>query len=151
MTAMAVVCWFAWLGLLPETGWAVWSAAAVSAIVFGVFALGEYGGDLSPLAPNRTTAFPLIARLVFGGVAGALAAHALAEPLVGGVVFGVIGALIGAFGGVRLRLWLAGKVGRDWPVGATESAVALGLAVFAAVMIHQDVVKDAVAKTRMLH
>jgi len=149
MTALAVLCWFAWLGMLPETGWAAWSATAVAAIVFGVCALGEYASDLSPRAPSRTSAFPLTVRLLFGAMAGVLCAHALNQPVAGGVVFGVCGVLIGAFGGVRLRVWLAKKVGRDWPVGVAESAVALGLSVLAAMMVHHDVVKELAAKTQM--
>jgi uncharacterized membrane protein len=147
MTALAVLCWFAWLGLLPETGWAAWSATAAAAIVFGLCALGEYAGDLSPRAPRRTSMFPLMARLVFGAVAGALSAHALTQPLAGGVVFGVSGVLVGAYGGVWLRVWLARKVGRDWPVGVAESAIALGLAVLAAMVMHDDVVLELAQKT----
>ena len=143
MTALAVLCWFAWLGRLPETGWAAWSATAVAAIVFGLCALGEYAGDLSPRAPSRTAAFPMTVRVLFGGVAGALCAHALSQPVVGGVLFGVGGVLIGAYGGVRVRVWLAGKVGRDWPVGVTESAMALGMALLAATMLHRDMLREA--------
>lgn len=143
VTALAVLCWFAWLGILPETGWAAWSATAVATIVLGLCALGEYAGDLSPRALSRTSALPMIVRVLFGGVAGALCAQALTEPVAGGVLFGVAGVLIGAYGGVRMRVWLAKKVGRDWPVGVTESAVALGLAVLAAVMLHHKVVKEA--------
>jgi len=148
MTALAVLCWFAWLGMLPETGWARWSATAVAAIVFGLCALGEYAGDLSPRTPSRTSAFPLTVRLVFGALAGALCAQALTEPIAGGVAFGLVGALIGSFGGVRLRVWLGSKVGRDWPVGISESAVALGLAVLAAMMVHHDIVQEVAAKTQ---
>jgi uncharacterized membrane protein len=147
MTALAVVCWFAWLGLLPETGWAHWSATLAAAIVFGLCALAEYAGDLSPKAPSRTTMFPLTVRILFGAMAGALSAHALTEPAVGGVVFGVAGVMIGAYGGVWVRMWLAKKVGRDWPVGVGESAMALGLAVLAAMMIHHDLVWEATSKT----
>ena len=143
MTALAVLCWFAWLRLLPETGWAAWSATLAAAIVLGLCALGEYAGDLSSRAPSRTTALPMSVRVLFGGVAGALCAHALSDPAAGGVVFGVVGVPIGAYGGVRLRVWLAKKVGRDWPVGVGESAVALGLAVLAAAMLHRDVVREA--------
>jgi len=148
MTALAVLCWFAWLGLLPESGWSAWSATIVAAIAFGLCALGEYAGDLSPRAPSRTTMFPLMVRLLFGAVAGALCAHALTEPIAGGVIFGASGVLVGAYGGVWLRVRLAKKLGRDWPVGVTESAVALGLAVLAATMIYHDAAKDA-AQSRM--
>jgi uncharacterized membrane protein len=147
MTALAVLCWFAWLGLLPEQGWAAWSATLVAAVVFGLCALGEYAGDLSPRAHSRTSTFPLIARMVIGAVAGALCAHALNQPLAGGVIFAVSGVLVGAYGGVSLRVSLARKVGKDWPVGVTESAVALGLAVLAAMVIHHDVVQEAATRT----
>jgi uncharacterized membrane protein len=150
MTALAVLCWFAWLGLVPETGWAHWSATAVAAIVFGLCALGEYAGDLSPLAPNRTTALPVIARLLVGGLVGVLSARALHQPNAGGALFGVAGVLIGAYGGVRMRLWLAKKLGQDWPVGLAESAVALGMSVLAAVMIRHDVLKEAEKLRRLL-
>jgi uncharacterized membrane protein len=148
MTALAVLCWFAWLGLLPETGWAHWSATAVAAIAFGLCALGEYAGDVMPQAPSRTTMLPMIVRLVFGGTAGALCAHAITQPAVGGVILGVLGVLIGAYGCVRLRVWLARQVGRDWPVGVTESAIALGVAIVAAMALHQYALKDA-AQMRM--
>jgi len=150
MTGLAVLCWFAWMGLVPETGWAAWSATAAAAIVFGLCAVAEYAGDLSPRAPKRTTLLPLTVRLLFGGVAGVLVSHALGEPVVGGVIFGVIGALIGAYGGVRMRMWLARKTGRDWPVGLTESAVALGLAVWAAWLTHSDAVYLGALRTQML-
>ena len=91
---------------------------------------------------------PLIARLVFGSVAGALSARALMEPVAGGVAFGLMGVLIGAYGGVRVRVWLAKKLGRDWPVGVAESAIALGLALLAARMLHIDATREA-AHARM--
>jgi len=150
MTALAVLCWAAWLGLLPETGWAAWSATLVAAIVFGLCALCEYAADLSSRAPSRAAAFPLTVRLVFGAVAGALCARALMEPMAGGVVFGLMGVLIGAYGGVRLRVWLAKKLGRDWPVGVTESAIALGLAVLAAVVLHKAVAIEATQQRMFL-
>jgi uncharacterized membrane protein len=124
MTPIAVFCWFAYLGLLPQEGWTSWSAKLVTVIVFTVLAIGEYFGDLRPEAPNRTATGPL-------------AAHASQPPTAGGVIFGAIGALIGAFAGIRLRLWAARKVGRDWPVGLTESAVALGIAIWGAYKFHR--------------
>jgi uncharacterized membrane protein len=129
MTAMAVLCWFAWARLLPQHGWSFWVGSLITAIVFTVFALGEYVGDTLPSTPSRTAPGPLIARIVFGGLVGALAAHAVIEPAVGGAIFGVIGALIGSFGGVRVRMYWARAIGKDLPVALLESAIALGLAV----------------------
>jgi uncharacterized membrane protein len=136
MTPMAVFCWFAYLGLLPQTGWSFWTAKLVTVIVFSVLALGEYIGDTLPTTPNRTAPGPLVARLCFASLVGAMAAHAIQEPVAGGVLFGIFGALIGAFGGMWLRGWGARRVGRDLPVALTESVVALGLAVFAAWIFH---------------
>jgi uncharacterized membrane protein len=136
MTPMAVVCWCAYLGLLPQTGWSFWAGNLITVIVFTLLALGEYVGDTLPMTPNRTAPGPLAARIVFGGLTGALVAHATMPPVAGGVVFGVIGALIGAFGGIRIRLWVSRRVGRDLPVALTESAIALALALGAASAFH---------------
>ena len=137
MTAIAVVCWFAWLQLLPQTGKASWTHYLVTAIVFTVMAVGEYIGDTLPTTPSRLDPFPLGARIVFGALVGGLAAHGIFEPTAGGVIFGVVGALIGAYGGHWLRVVTARKVGRDLPVAICESAIALGLAVFACWELHQ--------------
>ena len=56
MTAMAVLCWFAWPQLLPQHGWAFWVGSLVSVIVFTVAAVGEYIGDTLPQTPSRTAA-----------------------------------------------------------------------------------------------
>ncbi len=137
MTAMAVLCWFAWLQLLPQHGWAFWVGSLAALIVFTLAAVGEYVVDTLPTTPSRTAAGPLIARIVFGALVGALAAHAVIEPVAGGVIFGVVGALIGAFGGVRVRTYWAKAVGWDLPVALLESAFALGLAVATCWQLHR--------------
>jgi uncharacterized membrane protein len=136
MTAMAVLCWFAWLQLLPQHGWAFWVGSLVSVIVFTLCAVGEYVVDTLPSTPSRTAPVGLTARLVFGALVGALAAHAIIEPVAGGVIFGLIGTLIGAFGGVRVRRYWAKTLGRDLPVALLESAIALGLAVTTCWQLH---------------
>lgn len=136
MTAITVLCWFAWLQLLPQHGWAFWVGSLVSVIVFTLCAVGEYVVDTLPKTPSRTSSGPLIARLVFGALVGALAAHAVIEPAAGGAIFGVLGALIGAFGGVRVRMYWSKALGRDLPVALLESAIALGLAVGACWQLH---------------
>jgi uncharacterized membrane protein len=136
MTPIAVMCWFACLGLLPQTGWAGWSGHWVSAIMFTVFALGEYYGDTLPQTPSRTDAMPLVARVVFGAVATALLARSTGGPAAGGVVFGAIGALMGAYGFRWLRAWGAKTAGSDLPVALSESALALGIALWVAFTFH---------------
>jgi uncharacterized membrane protein len=137
MTAMAVLCWFAWLQLLPQHGWAFWVGSLISVIVFSVAAVGEYVVDTLPKTPSRTSVGPLVVRILFGALVGALAAHAVIEPVAGGVIFGVGGALIGAFGGVRVRRFWAKSVGKDLPVALTESAITVVLAVGTCWQLHR--------------
>ncbi len=140
MTAIAVLCWFAWLQLLPQHGWAFWVGSLVSVIVFSIAAVGEYIGDTLPQTPSRTGALGLSARIIFGALVGALAARGVFEPVAGGVIFGVMGALIGTYGGHRVRIYWSKALGKDLPVALTESAIALGLAVFGCWELHKTMV-----------
>jgi uncharacterized membrane protein len=142
MTATAVLCWYAWLGLLPQHGWTFWAGNLISAVVFTLMALGEYVGDTLPTTPSRTLLPLVLARLVFGALAGILAARSIFEPTAGGVVFGGAGALIGTYGGHWLRVHTARRVGRDLPVALTESALALAFALFAAHALHMAGAKE---------
>ena len=144
MTGVAVVCWAAWLAWLPERGWALWSTYLVSAVVFSVLALGEYVGDTLPRTPSRKAPGPAMARLVFGALVGALAAHSILQPAAGGILAGVLGAAIGTWGGYAVRTWGAKITGRDLPVAVLESALALGLAVSAVWQMHIEVLADKV-------
>jgi len=148
MTAICVLCWFAWLQLLPQTGKGAWAGYLVTAIVFTVFAVGEYIGDTLPTTPSRLAAFPLGARILFGAVVGGLAAHGIIEPAAGGVIFGVVGALIGAYGGHWLRRVAAKKVGRDLPVALLGSAIALGTAVMVSWELHLMWVSETTLKVK---
>ena len=140
MTAMAVLCWFAWLHLLPQHGWAFLAGSLVAAIAFTVAAVGEYVADTLPQTPSRTAPVGLSARIVFGALVGALASRAVFEPVAGGIIFGVIGALIGTYGGHRVRIYWSKALGRDLPAALSESALALALAVFACWQLHQTMV-----------
>lgn len=142
MTGIAVVCWAAWLAWFPEHGWAAWTTYLVSALVFSVCALGEYAGDTRPNTPSRKAPGPAFARLVFGGLAGALAATATLEPVAGGILAGVVGAVIGTWGGYAVRAWGGRLAGRDLPVALAESALALALAWIAVWHIHVEILSD---------
>jgi len=148
MTAIAVLCWFAWLQLLPQTGKGAWAGYLVTAIVFSVMAVGEYIGDTLPKTPSRLEPVGLGARVVFGAIVGGLAAHGIFEPAAGGVIFGVVGALIGAYGGHWLRLAAAKKLGRDLPVALLGSAIALGTALFACWELHMMWVSETTLKVK---
>ena len=78
MTPMAILCWFAYLHHLPiHQSWAFWVAKLLTALVFSVLAVGELIGDKLPMTPSRIAVGPLLARVGFGGLVGAIAATGL--------------------------------------------------------------------------
>jgi uncharacterized membrane protein len=104
MTPIAVLCWFAYTQRLHLAGtWGFWAATIVAVILFTIAALGEYIGDKLPKTPNRTDAFPLASRAIFGGLCGALVATALHEPIAAGIIPGALGALLGSYAGYWAR------------------------------------------------
>lgn len=133
MTPIAVLCWFSYLGYLPVEGtWASWTAQIAAVAVFTVLAVGEYVVDKLPRTPNRTSAPPLIARLVCGGLVGSIAATAMNGPGVEGVLLGVIGAALGAFAGLMIRRDVVQSLGcADWPVGLAEDVLTILCAILA--------------------
>jgi uncharacterized membrane protein len=136
MTPIAVLCWFAYFKFLPLDGtWGFWAASLTSACIFTVFAVGEWIGDKLPKTPNRTDVFPLIARLTFGGLVGALAATGARGPGLEGVILGVLGAAIGTFVSFMLRRFFTEQCGRALPVAFIEDGIALLLAVLSMHMI----------------
>lgn len=136
MTAMAVLCWFAYLGkLMVASSWAGWTARLWVAILFTVLAVGEYVADKLPQVPSRTAPGPLAARVVLGGLAGAIVATAMRASVLAGVLPGAIGAVAGAFAGHFVRSRRAKSGGADWPVAVAEDFVAVGIAVWALVSV----------------
>ena len=131
MTPMAVLCYFAWRGNLDLTGsWGAWAGHGVSALVFAVLALGEYIGDALPKTPNRTAAFPLLARIGFGGLVGALAATGLGNAQLEGILLGGLGALAGTFVTFQTRRYFTQTRGiKDLYVALVEDGVVIGLSV----------------------
>ena len=142
MTPIAAVCWAAWFTWLPERGWATWTTYLVSALVFSALAIGEYIGDTLPNTPSRKAAGPALARIVFAGLVGALAASAITEPAAGGVLAGVLGGAVGTWGGFGVRKWSAEKVGHDMPVALAESAFSMALAAASVWELHQGILID---------
>jgi uncharacterized membrane protein len=140
MTAMAALCWAAWLQLVPEHGWAIWISYLAVAIVFTLAALGEYVADTLPRTPSRTAPGPMVCRIVVGALVGALVATAINEPLAGGLIFGGVGAVIGTWGGFWMRMTVARIFGRDMPAALLESASAIVIAVLALVKLHHGIV-----------
>jgi uncharacterized membrane protein len=132
-TPMAMLCWFSYCGYLSLGGtWAAWTGRLAVAIVFTVLAVGELIGDKLPRTPNRTAPGPLLARVVFGGLGGAISATAMDGSGVEGVLLGVVGALLGAFAGFMVRRDLVEKFGcADWNIAVVEDLFAIVCAGFA--------------------
>jgi uncharacterized membrane protein len=133
MTAMAVLCWFAYRGHLSLDGtWASWAAKLVTAIIFSVLALSELVADKLPKTPNRTALGPLLVRVVIGGLVGAIVAAGLNGSEFEGIILGVGGALIGAFGGFLIRREIVLRLGcKDWQVALAEDVSAIICAILA--------------------
>ena len=133
MTPMAVLCWFSYAHDLPvHRSWAFWTTRLVTAVVFTVLAAGELIGDKLPQTPNRTAPFPLLARMGFGGLVGAIAATGLQGSVIEGILLGVISSVAGTFLGFHLRQHLVkDRAFPDLPVALVEDALAIGLSVIA--------------------
>jgi uncharacterized membrane protein len=140
LTAITVICWAAYLGLLPVDGtWAFWLASPVSVVVFTILALGEYVGDTLPRTPSRRDWPLVLGRLSFGILVGIVIATVLGQPKAGGVILGTIGALIGTYGGYRVRMFGARLFKRDLPMALLESFAALAFSALAVWHIHVEI------------
>jgi uncharacterized membrane protein len=137
MTPITIACWFAYLGYLPVEGtWAAWTGKLVAVVIFTLMAVGELVADKLPKVPNRTAPGPLLARLVFGGLVGAIAATGVSGSAFEGVFLGAMGALLGAFGGFLVRKYLVQWSERpDWNLAVIEDASAVVISIFALAVI----------------
>ena len=131
MTPMAVLCWFAWLKLLPVDGsWAWWFGVLWVAVLFTVLALVECVADKMGKSPRPTRPAVLLVRFFFGGLVGAILASGLDASGVEGVILGVLGALVGAFAAYQLRHQLTRRIGcKMWQVTLTEDVFAIAAAI----------------------
>src|ERR1700729_3764608 len=88
-TPLAVLCWYAFLGYLPTDGtWAGWTGRIAVAVGVTVLAVAELIGDKLPKTPNRISPMPLLARMILGGLGGAICATAMTGPGLEGVLLG---------------------------------------------------------------
>ncbi len=133
MTPMAILCIFAYRRhLWLEGTWGFWAMHRTTLIVFLVLAVGELIGDKLPGIPNRTSPFPLIARIAFGGLVGALAATGLQGSEMEGALLGAISAALWTFLGFHLRHWLVTEKGfPGLAVALAEDGITIGLSVLA--------------------
>ncbi|HEY8996626.1 MAG TPA: hypothetical protein VIM60_01935 [Edaphobacter sp.] len=131
MTPMAVLCWFAWLRLLPVGGsWAWWAGTLPAVIAFTVLAVAEYAADKLGRSPRPTRVSVLLVRFFFGGLVGAILASGLNASGVEAGTLAVLGALVGAFAAYQLRHQLTHRIGcKTWHVTLTEDIFAVACAI----------------------
>jgi len=132
MTAPAAVAWAAHLGWINLSGSHLhFMASAWTVGILTVGALGEFVADQLPATPARTTAVPLVVRIVTGALTGACLGVSGGGYLWSGALIGAIGAITGAFGGYRARIGLVRALHvPDIAVAIPEDLVAIGLGVF---------------------
>jgi uncharacterized membrane protein len=126
LTAPAVVAWAAFLGWIDLHGtWASWMANVITVVVLTILAVAELVADKLPKTPPRTAPPSFGARLVMGGLAGAVLG-AWPHWTFTALGAGVIGAVLGTLGGYQVRRRLvAASGGKDLPIALLEDAVAI--------------------------
>ena len=131
MTPMAVICWFAWLGLLPVADdWCWWIAKLPVVIIFTLLALAEYAADKLGYLPRPTRPTVLFLRFFVGGLVGSIVAAGLDASGVEGTILGVLGALVGALFAYQFRHQLTHRYGCEtWYVTVSEDIFAIGGAI----------------------
>jgi uncharacterized membrane protein len=149
MTGLAVMSWCARLGLLAPVNqtWAHWVGSDVCVVLFTLFALGEYVGDILPQTPSRTSFFPATARFLIGGLVGAIAAASQLEPAAGGAILGAMGAVVGTWGGAWFRELLIRRWGSNARAGLTESALVLAVAIADGHWIHLSAARSVIQES----
>lgn len=133
MTPLATISWAASSGRmsLPDTPPISLLARQPVPTILLLSAAGEWVADKLPFTPARTARGPLLGRIFFGAVVGALGFSAEEESIGVGAVVGGLSAAWGTFAGhgVRARLVKAGVPG--FVAGLTGDMLAVGLALSA--------------------
>jgi len=132
LLAPAVVAWAAYAGWLDlHATFLGFIGSKGAAIVLSLLAIGELIADKTPGVPKRTGAFPLLARIVTGGLCGACLSVSARQSLSVGAILGAIGAVIGAFTGYETRKRLVRRLNiSDIFIAVPEDLIAIGLALF---------------------
>ena len=126
LTAPAATAWAAYLGWLKLERPLSLIGSLPSVVIFTLLAAGELVADKLPKTPNRTSAMPLIARIVMGALTGACVAVGGGQSAMAGATLGIVGSLVGAFGGYQVRTRLVKTLGApDIYVALLEDVVAI--------------------------
>jgi uncharacterized membrane protein len=132
MTGPALVCWGVQLAWLHVAGsHLAFMGSWIALIVFSVCAVGELVADKLPKIPRRTSAGPLLWRVIMGGLCGGAFGIAGGAGFAMCCLLGGLGGLAGAFAGYWTRR-AATAEGRfpDLPVALIEDLIAVGGGLF---------------------
>jgi len=131
LSAPAAVSWavhFGWLNVFGT--WAEVLGRGAVPYVLSALALMEFVTDQLPTTPSRKAPVTFAARVISGGLCGAVFGTA-AGAAIPGALLGVLGAVLGTLGGYSVRTRLAqANGGHDRPVALAEDALTLLLAFF---------------------
>ena len=121
LTPPAAVAWAAHLGWLKLSGALALVGPVFSVGIFTVLALGELAADKWAKIPARTSAMPLVARILMGGLTGTCVAAGGGESTLIGAALGAAGGVAGAFAGFHARWRVVQALGvPDWYVAVLE-------------------------------
>lgn len=133
LTPIAVLCWFAWMKMLPLDGsWAWWCATIWAVLGFTLLAGAEYAVDKLGIDTSTTRIPVLLVRFFMGGLVGAIVASSLNASGLEAVLLAVPAAMMGAFADFQLRRQLSRRLGcSPWHVTLAEDLLAVACAVIA--------------------
>jgi uncharacterized membrane protein len=127
LTPPAAAAWGAHLGWLKLQGGLAFMATQASVVSFTILAVLELAADKWARIPNRTSAFPLVARMLTGALAGACVAMGGGESALFGAALGAIGGVAGGFGGYLARRALVRALNvPDFYIAVIEDLIAIG-------------------------
>lgn len=126
LTPPAAVAWAAHLGWLKLPGDLALVGSIYSVGIFTLLALGELCADKWARIPSRTSAMPLVARVLMGGLTGACIAAGGGESALIGAALGGAGGVVGAFAGFHARRSLVQALRvPDWYVAVLEDVIVI--------------------------
>jgi uncharacterized membrane protein len=127
LTPPAAVAWAVHLGWLKVKGLLAIVGTLPIVWILTILAIGELAADKWSRIPNRTSAQGLTARILMGGVTGAIVIIAGGESVLFGALLGAVGGITGAFAGFNARRRLVQKLRvPDYYIAVVEDLVAIG-------------------------
>src|ERR1700712_5281955 len=115
MMAPAAAAWAASAGRLQLDGsWLAFLGYRFTPWILSLLAIGELITDQLPSTPSRKVPAQFGARMVLGGLSGAILG-ASGGSWITGLIAGLVGAVIGTLGGAAARGGLAKAFGSDRP------------------------------------